>query len=191
MAARNTGIHMIPTSINIISRDCNIFLAFLGPKPLNQVCLPKPLSASAATLANIFLLAARIISSLLFCNKACLSLLFWLHACCLLPGVLVVLALSEPDASESASALAILETRLYRVMRSGWLGFVTAGLELPDDAPVDAGTGRGGWNVCGGYLCSSSAQIPTNITSATSRNRHIHPSPMPCAQDHPQNRIKY
>ena len=40
-----------------------------------------PCPPSAATLASIFLLAARIISSLLFCSKACLSALFALHPC--------------------------------------------------------------------------------------------------------------
>jgi len=49
------------------------------------------------------------------------------------------------------SSLATLAARLYRVIRSGCDGLGVAGLPSAVDVDEeDAGTGRGGWNVCGG-----------------------------------------
>jgi hypothetical protein len=120
---------------------------------------------SAATLASIFLLAAKIISSLLFCNNACLSALFELQACpcfCFLPGVVSSSVLSDPSFIVASST--ILAFRLYRVIRSGCKGFTCAGVDVAADD--DAGTGRGGWKDCGGYtrqtISMTHPEIPTN-----------------------------
>jgi hypothetical protein len=99
---------------------------------------------SAAILASIFRLAASIISSLLCCINDCLSVLFWLQPC------------FPADDSPSVFLFSLLEAnfapRLYRVIRSGWDGFGVPVLVL---APVceeedAAGSGMGGWKVCGG-----------------------------------------
>jgi hypothetical protein len=65
--------------------------------------------------SSIFLLAARIISSRLFCNRACLSFLLLDHACLFLTPT------SDPDSDSDvlAGAADNLEARLYFVMRSG------------------------------------------------------------------------
>lgn len=105
-----------------------------------------PAAFSAATFASIFFLAAKIISSRLLCNKACLSPLFWLHAC--LPPAVPVL----DSGSASKSLFVIFEARLYRVIKSGCTGFEAAGLAFANGTEDDGFvTGSGGWNVWGGW----------------------------------------
>jgi hypothetical protein len=119
-----------------------------------QVCAipPTPCFASAASFACIFLRAANIMSSLLFCSNACLSLLFALHAD-FPPAVLVISELSAP-----LSSPATLAVRLYRVIRSCCDSFGAIGLfSAVDVDEEDACTGRGGWNVCGGLRRVSSS----------------------------------
>jgi hypothetical protein len=129
---------------------------------------PSPCPASAASFACIFLRAAKIISSLLFCNSACLSLLFALHAD-FPPAMLVLSALSAPW-----SALAILAERLYRVIRSGCDGFGVVGLfSAVDVDEEDAGIGSGGWNVCGGFR-----KVSSSIRSERARRLTVS-SPLP------------
>lgn len=87
-------------------------------------------AASAAILASIFFLAARIISSRLLFINSWRSALFWLQAC-----------LPDGDGRSSSSAFALsLAPRLYREMRSGWAGFAD---EL-ETALVDGATTRTG-----------------------------------------------
>jgi hypothetical protein len=114
------------------------------PEPTPSTVFPWP--ASAATFASIFLRAARIISSLLFCNNACRSPLFELQACCCFP---VLSDTASGDSCRLASS-ANFAFRLYRVMRSGCNGFVEVVVE-DADACDEAWTGRGGWKDCGGY----------------------------------------
>lgn len=89
--------------------------SFLVPQPLTQPALA---AFSAAIFASIFLLASRIISSLLRCSKLCLSSLFVLHA--FFPGTA-----PDPDPALSPSLLppvaaaATLSCSLYLVIRSG------------------------------------------------------------------------
>jgi hypothetical protein len=98
-----------------------------------------PCPASATTLASIFLLAARIISSLLFCNNACRSPLFELQACFCFP----LISDSPSDDSCRLPSSANFDFRLYRVMRSGCNGFADVVVE-DGDACDEAWTGRGG-----------------------------------------------
>lgn len=104
-----------------------------------------PAAFSAAILASILRLAARIISSRRFCSRDCLSSLFVLHflaaACC-----------SAASASESCWTLSC---RLYRCIRFGCAGF-SAGRADEACVPWDEGDaalepgGGGGWKVMGG-----------------------------------------
>lgn len=118
-----------------------------APPPHDSVPVPVPAPAaasfSAAILASIFLLAARIMSSLLLRSSACLSSLLALHPS-FFPG-------SPSSTPASSSDPPSLFCRLYRVMRSGCCGlagcfacaWVLAG------AVVEPG-GGGGWKVIGG-----------------------------------------
>ena len=114
---------------------------------------------SAAILASIFFRAARIISSRLFFNSACLSSLLALH---------------PSFAFSSASASSSLEWRLYRVMRSGCLGrsgcFCVGVLAVV----LDVGGGRG-WKVTGGYYASVNILAPLSV--APPRDRAVYVSP--------------
>lgn len=79
--------------------------------------------SSSATFASIFLLAARIISSLLFCRSACLSFLLELHACA--PACFcfdISLAAWSSSSRSTACSSANFAFRLYLVIRSGWVG---------------------------------------------------------------------
>ena len=123
-----------------------VYIAFVRSHYYYECAVPiSPCPFSAATFACIFFLAIKIISSLLFRSKACLSFLFWLHAD--FPGA--VLELSE--LSEFASLYVILEARLYLAIRSGCTGFAATGLAFAEVEEDDAGTGSGGWKVCGGF----------------------------------------
>lgn len=94
---------------------------------------------SAAILASIFFLAARIISSLRRCSDTCLSSLFELHP---LPFF---------SSCSAASGLS-LPPRLYRVIKSGCVGLsgCLAAVEVLAPAAAWPG-GGGGWKVIGGY----------------------------------------
>jgi hypothetical protein len=88
-----------------------------------------------------FRLAARIMSSLLFCSNACLSLLFADHACfCFLP-----LSGAESESGGVSGAWLIFEERLYRVIRSGWVDLGRAAV-----ARAIGVEGMGGWKEMGG-----------------------------------------
>lgn len=102
---------------------------------------------SAAILASIFRLAARIISSRLFCSSDCRSSLLLLHA--------FLLAASPDDSSSPCCCCLTLSSRLYLWIRFGCAGF-SAGFREPDcdadeDAPLEPG-GGGGWKVIGGWM---------------------------------------
>lgn len=81
--------------------------------------MPQLAAFSAAILASIFLRAARIISSLRFCSRACLSSRFELQP--LLP-----FSFSASIAASAACCCAIFSCSLYLVIRSGWDGFSAA-----------------------------------------------------------------
>jgi hypothetical protein len=117
----------------------------LGPSPklgqhIDQDARAPP--SSAASLASIFRLAARIISSLLRCSNVCLSSLLVLHP-----------FLSAEAPSSAGDTPSTLSLRLYRVIRSGWAGCsgffacvpVALGALLAPNP-----SGGGGWNVTGG-----------------------------------------
>lgn len=109
---------------------------------------------SAAILASIFRLAARIISSRLFCSSVCRSSLLLLHA--FLPA-------ASPVVSSSPCCCCLtLSSRLYLWIRFGCAGF-SAGFREPDcdaddDAPLEPG-GGGGWKVIGG--CTRESEMYT------------------------------
>lgn len=109
---------------------------------------------SAAILASIFRLAARIISSRLFCSSVCRSSLLLLHA--FLPA-------ASPVVSSSPCCCCLtLSSRLYLWIRFGCAGF-SAGFREPDceaddDAPLEPG-GGGGWKVIGG--CTRGSEMYT------------------------------
>jgi hypothetical protein len=96
-----------------------------------------PAPAFSLSFSSIFLLAARIISSLLRCRFAWRSVRSWLHA----------LALGFSSSSAGASC-PTFEARLYRVMRSGCAGFGAAGAR----AGVAAGRGAGTVKDAGAYI---------------------------------------
>lgn len=85
--------------------------------------------ASPFSCCSNFLLAARIISSLLLCRFACLSLRSALHDFAF-----------GWSASESAELWLIFEVKLYRVIRSGCVGCCGAGVALVGVA-VERGSG--------------------------------------------------
>lgn len=101
---------------------------------------------SAAILASIFRLAARIISSRLFCSSDCRSSLLLLHA--FLP------AASPDDSSSPCCCCLTLSSRLYLWIKFGCAGFSVGfrepGCDADDDAPLEPG-GGGGWKVIGGW----------------------------------------
>lgn len=100
---------------------------------------------SAAILASIFRLAARIISSRRLCSSDCLSSLFVLH-------FLAAAACSAASASESCCTLSC---RLYRCIRFGCAGFSVGRADEAcvakdeGEATLEPG-GGGGWKVMGG-----------------------------------------
>lgn len=100
---------------------------------------------SAAILASIFRLAARIISSRLFCSSDCRSSLLLLHA--FLPA-------ASPDSSSPCCCCLTLSSRLYLWIKFGCAGFSAGfrepGCDADDDAPLEPG-GGGGWKVIGGW----------------------------------------
>lgn len=81
------------------------------------------------SIASIFLLAAKIISSLLLCKFACRSFLSVLHAFAF-----------NRSPSPSPAAWSSFPDKLYRVIRSGCEGFAAAG--LAGVVVVVAGVGR-------------------------------------------------
>jgi len=93
------------------------------------------------SLSCIFLLAAMIISSLRFCKRRCLSLLFCDHALswCKIVRVPISVLASLRAISEST-----LEARLYRDMRSWACGLVA----IREDK-LAAVAGFGGVGICG------------------------------------------
>lgn len=107
------------------------------PHPIPIYPLP-PCSTSFATLASIFLLAARIISSLLFCKSACLSFLLELQAA---PPPCFCFDSRSSASRFSACSSASLAFRLYRVIKSGWVGLE----DWIDVEEAAAGAGSGGW----------------------------------------------
>lgn len=104
--------------------------------PVAQAGAPEA-AFSAAIWASIFFRAARIISSLRFCNALCLSARLELQPAGLSPV-------------EGAPSCPILPARLYRVIRSGSAGL--AGVFCAGVGGAAAGDrgGDGGWNVAGG-----------------------------------------
>lgn len=127
--------HVVPGSV-----------VHLPQSQANQVD-PGIAAFSAAILASIFRLAARIISSLLFCSSDWRSSLLLLH---------FLAAASSEDSSDCSLTLS---SSLYLWIRLGCVGF-SAGLPDLDvaaaaaEAPFDPG-GGGGWKVIGGYSPSS------------------------------------
>lgn len=105
--------------------------------------------AFAFSFSSNFRLAARIISSLLFCRLDCLSFLSWLHA--------FALGCSSGARSDVCDSF---DDRLYRVMRSGCTFFATG-------TGVRAGTaaarGAGGANDAG--ACSQLAGVQNDANA--------------------------
>ena len=83
--------------------------------------------------ASILLLAFNIMSSLRFCNNACRSVLFWLHA-----GDFPLTGASPSSAGVDTEAASFSE-RLYRVIRSVYCFGVLADGDAPEVVAAGAG----------------------------------------------------
>lgn len=132
-------------------QDHQIFFHIAAAPPPDPP--PPPSSFSAATLASIFLLAARIISSLRFWSNAWRSALFALQARFWAGEGDDDGAGGESAAGEGESLVSLLSS-LYRVMRSGWRGLGCCGccrevLVLVGEVAL-GDWGRGGWKDWGG-----------------------------------------
>lgn len=121
---------------------------------LVKIVLPPPYTAAPAfclSRSSIFRRAASTISSLLRFSASALSLLLADQ-----PGGFAPVDADDDDgvagasASETGAGVLILVVRLYRVIRSGFVGL--AGTEGRLEGV--AGTGITGWNEGGGYGCN-------------------------------------
>jgi hypothetical protein len=126
MVLEGTELRSYDTGRPIISYVPSIHLPALSP-PLRHAYAAAPFPFSCA---SSFRLAARIISSFLFCIFFCLSFLSWLHA------------LAFGCSSATGSTWLNFEDRLYRVIRSGCAGFADI---VAARRGVAAGVGVGIW----------------------------------------------
>jgi hypothetical protein len=125
-------------SQNVYIEPCNILLSYLH-LPISRF---QPIYAGAFpfSCASIFLLAAKIISSLLFCKFICLSFLSALHA---FFGV---------SSCAGSSVCANFEDKLYLVIRSGCVGFVAGRAAVVAVRGAAAGAGVGKLKDGGAYI---------------------------------------